>query len=264
MQGADSYPLNGSRGRINPCMSSSKESQGWVYGWGKSRLLVNLGWYINQHVFINIHGRPQSCLTLCDPMDCSLPASSVHGILQARILEWVAISLSSYQCTYPYSWWTLIKWGIILILLFSLEPRRRQCFVHSRSSLNVFSVNTFIWVRSHFTHQMLYKIWILKMEIFLERGTTNEKEKVKSENWLIIGFRGQAVIFIFLDRKSWGFLVKFKDSSCNSFGDDSGSVVWVSLLHMKSSLNSSSHKWTVILGLVMNWNTTWPNTRNFL
>ena len=33
----------------------------------------------------------QSCLTLCDPMDCSLPGSSVHGILQARILEWVAI-----------------------------------------------------------------------------------------------------------------------------------------------------------------------------
>ena len=33
-----------------------------------------------------------SCLTLCDPMDCSLPGSSVYGILQARILEWVAIS----------------------------------------------------------------------------------------------------------------------------------------------------------------------------
>ena len=34
----------------------------------------------------------QSCPTLCNPMDCSLPGSSVHGILQARILEWVAIS----------------------------------------------------------------------------------------------------------------------------------------------------------------------------
>ena len=33
----------------------------------------------------------QSCLTLCDPMDCSLPGSSVHGILQASILEWVAL-----------------------------------------------------------------------------------------------------------------------------------------------------------------------------
>ena len=36
----------------------------------------------------------QSCPTLCDPMDCSSPGSSVHGILQARILEWVAISFS--------------------------------------------------------------------------------------------------------------------------------------------------------------------------
>ena len=36
----------------------------------------------------------QSCLTLCDPMDCSLPESSVHGILQARILEGVAMTFS--------------------------------------------------------------------------------------------------------------------------------------------------------------------------
>ena len=37
----------------------------------------------------------QSCLTLCDPMDCTPPDSSVYGILQARMLEWVAI---------PFSW----------------------------------------------------------------------------------------------------------------------------------------------------------------
>ena len=36
----------------------------------------------------------QSCLTLCNPVDCSLPGSSIHGILQARILELVAISFS--------------------------------------------------------------------------------------------------------------------------------------------------------------------------
>ena len=36
----------------------------------------------------------QSCLTLCDPMDCSLPGSSVHGIFQAIVLEWIAISFS--------------------------------------------------------------------------------------------------------------------------------------------------------------------------
>ena len=36
----------------------------------------------------------QSCLTLCSPMDCSLSGSSVHGILQARMLEWVSIPFS--------------------------------------------------------------------------------------------------------------------------------------------------------------------------
>ena len=38
----------------------------------------------------------QSCLTLTDPMDCSLPGSSIHGIFQARVLEWGAIAFSTH------------------------------------------------------------------------------------------------------------------------------------------------------------------------
>ena len=37
----------------------------------------------------------QSCPTLCDPMDCGPPGSSIHGIFQARVLEWGAIAFSS-------------------------------------------------------------------------------------------------------------------------------------------------------------------------
>ena len=37
----------------------------------------------------------QSCLTLSDPVDCSLPGSSVHGIFQARVLEWGAVAFSA-------------------------------------------------------------------------------------------------------------------------------------------------------------------------
>ena len=44
--------------------------------------------------FVKVSEVAQSCPTLCYPMDCSPPGSSVHGILQARILEWVAISFS--------------------------------------------------------------------------------------------------------------------------------------------------------------------------
>ena len=51
-------------------------------------------------VFVSLGVRAQllqSCLTLCDPMDCSLPGFFVHGILQARILEWVAMGWISLQ-----------------------------------------------------------------------------------------------------------------------------------------------------------------------
>ena len=41
----------------------------------------------------------QSCLTLSDPMDCSLPGSSIHGIFWATVLEWGAIAFSPYQAT---------------------------------------------------------------------------------------------------------------------------------------------------------------------
>ena len=62
----------------------------------------------------------QSCLTLYDPMDCSPPGSSVHGILQARIMEWVAMS-SSREISWPKNWthisevswigrWVLYHW----------------------------------------------------------------------------------------------------------------------------------------------------------
>ena len=46
----------------------------------------------------------QSCPTLCDPMDCTLPGSSVHGISQARLLEWVAISFSRGS-SWPRNYW---------------------------------------------------------------------------------------------------------------------------------------------------------------
>ena len=42
----------------------------------------------------------QSCLTLIDPRDCSLPSSSIHGIFQARVLEWGAIAFSDMIARY--------------------------------------------------------------------------------------------------------------------------------------------------------------------
>ena len=49
----------------------------------------------------------QSCLTLCDPMDCGPPRSSIHGIFQARVLEWGAIAFSS-----------MMLWSILISLFY--------------------------------------------------------------------------------------------------------------------------------------------------
>ena len=54
-------------------------------------------------VFIEKSEVTQLCLTLCDPMDCSLPGFSVHGIFQAIVLEWIAISFSRGS-SQPRNW----------------------------------------------------------------------------------------------------------------------------------------------------------------
>ena len=70
----------------------------------------------------------QSCLTLSDPMDCSLPGSSIHGLFQARVLEWGAIAFSKF-CVTPVQFnhsaynWEQIK--------FHLQN------IHDNASLNV-------------------------------------------------------------------------------------------------------------------------------
>ena len=93
----------------------------------------------------------QSCPTLCDPMDCSLPGFSVHGILQARTLEWVAISFSILQYTHVQlknnatgksrEWKKVMLGQLLLImktlLLFEVIALKNQSanFLHTCSAL---------------------------------------------------------------------------------------------------------------------------------
>ena len=65
----------------------------------------------------------QSCLTLCDPVDCSPPGSSVHEIFQARILEWVAISFARGS-SQPRDWtWVSLIAGRRFILWATKDGR---------------------------------------------------------------------------------------------------------------------------------------------
>ena len=55
--------------------------------------------FLLQHMKVKSESEvAQLCLTLSEPMDCSLPDSSVHGIFQARVLEWGAIAFSTIVC----------------------------------------------------------------------------------------------------------------------------------------------------------------------
>ena len=69
----------------------------------------------------------QSRLTLSDPMDCSLSGSSVHGIFQARVLEWVATVLSKCSHYQLYYLWhnlqSLSNLGLCIALLYTIMPK---------------------------------------------------------------------------------------------------------------------------------------------
>ena len=78
----------------------------------------------------------------CDPMDCSLPGSSVHGILQAGILEWVAISFSNNKIYVGLnsSMDELLDWRKIGFCLVVIWGRRREC--HITMVLKYFCLHT--------------------------------------------------------------------------------------------------------------------------
>ena len=68
----------------------------------------------------------QSCPTLSDPMDCSLPGSSIHGILQARVLEWAPKGLSSQS--YGFSSFPVVMYGCESWTIKKAERQRIDAF----------------------------------------------------------------------------------------------------------------------------------------
>jgi len=127
----------------------------------------------------------QSCWTLCDPMDCSLPGSSVHGTFQARVLEWGAISFSrgSFQprdrtlvsCTAGrfFTDWAIGEAGNGKIIFFtwgravsSWSTGHEHRIVHkgfiSHSEINLFVANS--WKINLKIHIYLY---LINLSIYL-------------------------------------------------------------------------------------------------
>ena len=103
----------------------------------------------------------QLCQTLCNPVDCSLPGSSIHGILQARILEWVAISFSMGS-SWPRDWTQV---SCIAGRSFTLWATREAC---------VCTYGLFIFLSTYLSiYRSICKWWLWEINShpeFLDQG----------------------------------------------------------------------------------------------
>ena len=85
---------------------------------------------------------PQSCPALCDPMDCSPPGSSLHGILQTRILEWITMP-SSMGSSRHSDWTPLLRLLHCRQILYRWATREAYIYI------NIF-INSCGWAHRHF------------------------------------------------------------------------------------------------------------------
>ena len=126
-------------------------------------------WNLFPVVYENVVFIAQSSVTLCNPMDCSPPGSSVHGILQARILEWVAIPFSR-ECSQPRdrTWVPLIAGRFFTIWATSCiwKIPKYSMFIKSHA----------LWIGSYVHHLMFFLStqWGVNNYVFHLRGKETE------------------------------------------------------------------------------------------
>ena len=121
----------------------------------------------------------QWCLTLCDPMDCSPPGSSIHGIFQARVLEWGAIAFSK----------KLLLLSLIFFYLLQSFPITQSLCRHSSNLINSILNMTQEW--------LLYSLSLMLLLYFRPSSPPAEKSK---KNGLFT-----SLLFDFHPPLSWDF-----------------------------------------------------------
>ena len=106
----------------------------------------------------------ESCPTLCNPMECSLPGFSVHGILQARILEWVVISFSreSSQPRSPALQADSLPTELqVVTCIFEDQLRKDKMTVHFFKNLMLYLKNNFIILSILIAFLLLYSTLLI-------------------------------------------------------------------------------------------------------
>ena len=127
---------------------------------------MNLGkhWQYLNATSLCCYSVAKSCLTLCDPMDCSPPSSSVHRILPARILERVAIPFSRGSSWPRHQTWVSCIAGRFFTTSATWEART-MCSVHSLSHVCLFATP---WTEAHQASLSITNAWSLLKLISIE------------------------------------------------------------------------------------------------
>ena len=82
--------------RVGLCATHRRQPARLPHPWDSPGKNTGVGCHFLQYMKVKSESEvSQSCPTLSDPIDCSLPGSSIHGIFQARVLEWGAIAFSN-------------------------------------------------------------------------------------------------------------------------------------------------------------------------
>ena len=155
-----------------------------------------------------MHISAQSCLTLCEPTDCSLPGSSVHGILQARVLEWGAIS-SARALFWPRDWTHIsgsLAWaGRFLTTGAAWEAQ----IIHTYS-------------QTHMAHTCVYKHAQGKPK----KGKTGSGGKWKRKKWT----KQKLMIIIKIPHERWMERAMWRTYGSNPASED---WIWTQILSLE-------------------------------
>ena len=167
----------------------------------------------------------QSCLTLCDPMDCSLPGFSIHGIFQARILEWVAISFSRRSSNpgikprFPALQADALPSEPLgnngMTNLDSIIKTQRLYFANkgpSSQSYGFSSIHVWMWELDYKDSWVLknWCFWTVVLEKSLESPLDSKEiqsvHRIENQSWILIGrtdAKAETAILSPPDAKSW-------------------------------------------------------------
>ena len=141
------------------------ESQRVGYNWAQVQTIyINIWRYVYAAAAAAAKSL-QSCLTLCDPIDSSPPGSSIHGVFQARVLEWVAIAFSKIHI-YIIFFWILFLYR----LLQNIEYSFLCCTIGS------------CWRSSSYVS--VYASWLSSSYILVYTERLTPREDVLTLDWL--------------------------------------------------------------------------------